>query len=796
MSELSFYDLTYDGPVVQAILDTAQKLRTEGYIFKGVGTTSTVPGTPTERVWYLCGPGTYANFGTSVTVPTGSLMVAAYGGSAWVTTVIEVTSGGGTFATGEEVGDVSLFDALSDLEGKTSEQKNTMVPDGNAVCELFNKMESNSAILLDNFHLGSMNDTDGKIVSATANFYCGIFRYTDTKIKVGQLSVIDPLYPLLSVKISVYNDNYAYVGYKPWTTHLDIDFSTLYNNVTAPQTGHIVIIARYRNEADTTTKTGVSASDFNGNIYIVRKVGDQLYSLEEAQERLKFGETKNIKTFMGMVQGGYTTDGSLSPTPSTTRVSCTSVIALPKDKAKICFKSSDGTVCLGFRHGSRAQNLSTNTYWFLDGDTYTFPATSKYFRFAFGRKGPNDFWNGNSTANISVDEVRTMIENGELSVYFEQADIHDDVIGCNMSDEKYVKASMDVFYGNVDKDDNPLAMPLFVHTSDLHGDYFRFNRFMDYADYLQVDAALITGDIVGNTGSNGTTYLDGAIASHTTKGFICLGNHDTIGTNNTNQAMYNNVMKANIDANSSVVDSAVTYPTYYYKDITAKKIRLIALNEYDEGQNNGTSSSYYTQQQINWFIATLASTPANYGVIVLMHSPEAEIPFDQDFEKFYQTTVDYGQYQDENITGLPLASIVDAFISGVALNKTFTETSSKTGQTATITISADFTSKKSGAEFLFFACGHEHADRIGYVNGFTNKILVIDITCGVAINNNHDYHWQAEVSDLPRGCVGSVQDAFNVYAVDRGNGTIRVARVGSNMPHSLLRRDFLICPYK
>lgn len=93
MSELSFYDLTYEGPVVQAILDTAQKLRTDGYVFLGAGTPSTVPGTPTERVWYLCGPGTYANFGTSVAVPDGSVMVASYANSTWTKTVIAINGG-------------------------------------------------------------------------------------------------------------------------------------------------------------------------------------------------------------------------------------------------------------------------------------------------------------------------------------------------------------------------------------------------------------------------------------------------------------------------------------------------------------------------------------------------------------------------------------------------------------------------------------------------------------------------------------------------------------------------------
>ena len=46
-----------------------------GYIFKGVATTSTSPGTPDENVFYIGGPGTYTNFGTSTTVPVGAICV-------------------------------------------------------------------------------------------------------------------------------------------------------------------------------------------------------------------------------------------------------------------------------------------------------------------------------------------------------------------------------------------------------------------------------------------------------------------------------------------------------------------------------------------------------------------------------------------------------------------------------------------------------------------------------------------------------------------------------------------------
>ena len=54
-----------------------------GYQFMGVATPSTSPGTPDYNVAYIGGAGTYANFGTSVTVPVGSICVFKYNGS-WV----------------------------------------------------------------------------------------------------------------------------------------------------------------------------------------------------------------------------------------------------------------------------------------------------------------------------------------------------------------------------------------------------------------------------------------------------------------------------------------------------------------------------------------------------------------------------------------------------------------------------------------------------------------------------------------------------------------------------------------
>lgn len=63
-----------------------------GYQFMGVATPSTSPGTQDYNVAYIGGAGTYANFGTSITVPVGSICVVKYNGS-WVKEQIALFAG-------------------------------------------------------------------------------------------------------------------------------------------------------------------------------------------------------------------------------------------------------------------------------------------------------------------------------------------------------------------------------------------------------------------------------------------------------------------------------------------------------------------------------------------------------------------------------------------------------------------------------------------------------------------------------------------------------------------------------
>lgn len=85
------YDLQYQDTHIDALLATANELKTAGYIYKGVATPSTNPGTPTERVAYLASePGTYTNFG-GIVIASG-LYSLTYASGTWTGTQMSAGS--------------------------------------------------------------------------------------------------------------------------------------------------------------------------------------------------------------------------------------------------------------------------------------------------------------------------------------------------------------------------------------------------------------------------------------------------------------------------------------------------------------------------------------------------------------------------------------------------------------------------------------------------------------------------------------------------------------------------------
>lgn len=72
-------------------LDLANSSATKGYLFRGIATPSTNPGTPEQPVFYIAAPGSYTHFGNStLTVNDGYIGVIKWGGSSWSLDQIKV----------------------------------------------------------------------------------------------------------------------------------------------------------------------------------------------------------------------------------------------------------------------------------------------------------------------------------------------------------------------------------------------------------------------------------------------------------------------------------------------------------------------------------------------------------------------------------------------------------------------------------------------------------------------------------------------------------------------------------
>jgi hypothetical protein len=108
------YDLQYQDTYIDALLATANELKTAGYIYKGVATPSTNPGTPTERVAYLASePGTYTNFG-GIVIASG-LYSLTYAEGTWTGTQMQAGSDIDVVqTTGQSTSDVMSQKAVTD----------------------------------------------------------------------------------------------------------------------------------------------------------------------------------------------------------------------------------------------------------------------------------------------------------------------------------------------------------------------------------------------------------------------------------------------------------------------------------------------------------------------------------------------------------------------------------------------------------------------------------------------------------------------------------------------------------
>lgn len=478
-----------------------------------------------------------------------------------------------------------------------------------------------------------------------------------------------------------------------------------------------------------------------------------------------------------MVRAANAADGIQA---STIRICMKNSLALPYgDKTDLTVNISEGYK-ITIRVGASPYNLSSNLYYFSNGDKITLPSGANFYRVSVAKS--------DDTADISLDEW----DNINLHIYYtphEKAFVNEDSA-----------ANADFLYAPPTGKTNMFSrtLPTFLHTSDVHADYVRVKRFAEYAKALGVSMACITGDITGYNvypDSNHFEWFHEIVKDSGIQWGVCVGNHDShVGSGGSAYTMADDdVYDIFFDPIAEELGNE-TGEVWYVKDLDADKIRVISLDLYQYG--GVWTKTFFTQDQLTWLCTTLAATPEDYGVVILMHAQQRSVVKDDSYAKFYQTlrkgeSAEYYNAVDND--GDPIGDIVNAFIGKTTISQTYTQNSGAD----TLTVSADFSGVASGVEFICYMTGHFHQDTVGYLTRPAGdpKQLVLNVTCGCSVYGGSSYKYLADVSDLPRNQQDSTQDAFNVYGIDRQRKCVRIARVGSSCTFNMDFRDSLAIPY-
>lgn len=313
---------------------------------------------------------------------------------------------------------------------------------------------------------------------------------------------------------------------------------------------------------------------------------------------------------------------------------------------------------------------------------------------------------------------------------------------------------------------------------------------------------LHTGDVRNHAYTSGYDFFYKVTADLKRNIYVTAGNHDvghkldaTIA--GTDAQIYEQMIAPMLEKWALKSDGGGTpHPdgkNYYFSDFTDEKVRMIFLYEWEtDFELNPSdaslllydrSSRAFRQEQIDWFINSLLTTPAGYGVIVVKHQPESvkgewNNPFFSNVARIDKTEM--STYCGTEL----IAQIVQGFIDRTTINITVEQTG---GVVTTLFAYADFSAVAEGAEFICYCSGHTHQDIVNFLRDYP-KQLELNIGC----NNVH----YTEGSDMLQEEGGKSEVLMNVYNIDRNRGYVYIVRIGADFSNTAQDRSFTAIKYR
>jgi hypothetical protein len=287
-----------------------------------------------------------------------------------------------------------------------------------------------------------------------------------------------------------------------------------------------------------------------------------------------------------------------------------------------------------------------------------------------------------------------------------------------------------------------------LHFSDLHADTAALKRIVDDANYYygtNINDKICTGDIVASMYAEIASWWDASVLT-------CIGNHDTAsysgGTYDwtaLSMADRDAYYIAPFESNWGIVHTAGT--SYYYKDYTTQKVRLIVMDGMLYNDNGAEATA-----QTSWLENLLADAIANnLHVLIATHAPHGGATAKEcSFSKYGQGAM------PTNLDCNTPQSVIDIVASAIS----------------------------GGLNFIGYIVGHTHQDNIWDVEN-TGKQLMYCVTCA---NTASNAQWKG--SDQDRS---SNIDAYNLITIDTANTLVKIVRGGGADIDDHMRTRKAIC---
>lgn len=292
-------------------------------------------------------------------------------------------------------------------------------------------------------------------------------------------------------------------------------------------------------------------------------------------------------------------------------------------------------------------------------------------------------------------------------------------------------------------DAEPLTL---VHFSDIHGETKTLDRITSAIGEMGgiVNDAICTGDINEDTASPITSWWNPNILT-------CVGNHDSASKNGTvydwtalSMADRDAYYIAPFEANWGVTHTPET--SYYYKDYSAQKVRLIVMDGMLYNDNGAEATS-----QNAWLESLLSDAITNtLHVLIAIHAPHGG------------STAKVCSFSRYNQDAMPVWNDCN------------------TPQSVIDLVSAKIT---TGLHFIGYIVGHTHQDNVWDAKNDGTQLMYCITCAGVATGR-----WRK--SDQSRGAVA---DAFNLVTIDTKNTLVKIVRGGGADIDDHMRTRKAIC---